>query len=56
MPFENSNNPEPYVPSPPPILGNDRGYLERELRNISVAIQQLQRATKEIQDYLKTLP
>lgn len=56
MPFENKTNPEIYIPSPPPVLGNDRGYLERELRNISTAIRQLQEATKEIQDYLKTLP
>lgn len=56
MPFTPENIPEVYIPSPSPVLGNDRGYLERELRTISLAVNKLQAAVREIQEHLDTLP
>lgn len=47
---------KPYVPGPSPVLGNDKAFMENELREISKAIRHLEDAVKEIQDYLETLP
>lgn len=57
MPFTPTELVEGYRPSAPPLLaGADKLYLDRELRQISLAVDRMVAAVAEIQEYLKTLP
>jgi hypothetical protein len=57
MAFTRTQEVSRYLAAPPPTIGgNDREYLQRELRAITTAVEKLVRAVDEIQEHLESLP
>lgn len=57
MSFEPKKEPTGFFPQSMPVLeASHKKHLEMELQAISRSINTMVEATKEIQEYLKTLP
>lgn len=57
MPFTKTIEARSYQPRPEPqVEGTEIQYVMRELREVSITLNNHQKAIKEMQDYLATLP
>ena len=57
MPFTRTQVVREYVPAPMPKMdGSDKQHYENELKAISRTLNNLVKATREMQNYLETLP